>query len=74
MGCIITTVSYLLVASGGINSVRGMFVLIGLLISAIMIMCIVASFKLAIRCLGEKKHGFVESEDEEAELIVATEV
>ena len=47
MGIIITVSSYLLVASGGVNSVKGMFVLVGLLISLIMIICIIASFKLA---------------------------
>lgn len=46
-GALICTVSYLLVASGGINSVKGMFVIIGFPISFVMIAIIISSFKQA---------------------------
>ena len=46
-GVLICAVSYLLVASGGINSVRGMFVIIGFPISFVMIVLIVSAFKQA---------------------------
>lgn len=45
MGIVITTASYLLVASGGVDSVKGLFVIIGLLISLILILCVVAAYK-----------------------------
>lgn len=69
MGVIITTVSYLLVASGGVNSVKGMFVLVGALISVVMILCFVAAFQLMTQCLKEKDSGVVESEGAKAKLL-----
>ena len=69
MGIIIAAVSYLLVASGGVNSVKGMFVLIGLLISVILILCVVAAFKLGSQCLKEKNDGVVDDEGPDLDLI-----
>lgn len=46
-GTLICAVSYLLVASGGINSVRGMFTIIGFPISFVMIVIVISSFKQA---------------------------
>ena len=50
MGVTISAMSYLLVASGGVNSVKGMFVIVGLPISLILILCIVAAFKQMKTC------------------------
>lgn len=55
MGILITVVAYSLIASGGVSAVKGMFVIIGLLCSLIMLLCIYASFKLSEQCLKEKK-------------------
>ncbi|EGO65584.1 BCCT family transporter [Acetonema longum] len=63
MGIIITTVSYLLVASGGVNSIKGVFVLIGLPISFLMILCFFAAFKLCSECLTMENHGVVDDSD-----------
>lgn len=45
IGVCISTISYILVASGGITSVKGMFTLVGLPISLLVILCIVSAFK-----------------------------
>ena len=60
MGLLITTVAYVLVASGGVNSVKGMFVLIGVPVSFVVIACIYASFKLCEKCIREKNYGCLE--------------
>lgn len=67
MGCIMTTVAYLLVASGGVDSVKGMFTLVGLISTIAVIFCTVAAFKVAEQCLREK-HNTVNiiSDTEEA--------
>ncbi len=45
-GILVSTVSFLLVASGGINSVKGLFTLVGFPLSFIMILSWFASFKV----------------------------
>ena len=45
-GILVSTVSFLLVASGGINSVKGLFTLVGFPMSFVMILCWIASFKV----------------------------
>lgn len=57
MGLLITIVAYTLVASGGVNSVKGMFVLIGVPVSIVMIGCFYASFKLCEQSLQERETG-----------------
>lgn len=57
MGLLITITAYILVASGGVNSVKGMFVLIGIPVSIVMLGCFYASFKLCEESLREKKTG-----------------
>ena len=42
--------AYTLVATGGINSVKGMFTLVGLLQSIILIMCAIVLFKYCKKC------------------------
>lgn len=65
LGIIITTVSYLLVASGGVNAVKGMFILVGILTSFVIIICYAAAFKICGQVIGLKNHGQLESNDEE---------
>lgn len=49
-GCILCGTAYTLVATGGINSVKGMFTLVGLLQSIILIMCAIVLFKYCKKC------------------------
>lgn len=51
VGCILGGTAYTLVATGGIDSVKGMFTLVGLLQSIIFIMCIYAMFKVGRQSL-----------------------
>ena len=52
-GCILCGTAYTLVATGGINSVKGMFTLVGLLQSIVLIMCAVVLFKFGKKCYLE---------------------
>ncbi|WP_367566246.1 BCCT family transporter [Lacrimispora sp.] len=45
IGCILGATAYTLVATGGINSVKGMFTLVGVLQSVVLIMCAIVVFK-----------------------------
>jgi glycine betaine transporter len=58
-GVIICTMSFLLVASGGVNSVKGMFVLVGFIIAFVMIACYIACFKQIKQC-GEAQEKGIE--------------
>lgn len=62
-GVTICTVSYLLVASGGIDSVRGMFTLVGLPISIVLIMLTISSFRQA-RILYDKENYMISDTEE----------
>lgn len=50
VGCILGGTAYTLVATGGINSVKGMFTLVGLLQSVILIMCAINLFRYGKKC------------------------
>lgn len=63
-GVTICTVSYLLVASGGIDAVRGMFTLVGLPISIVLIMLTVSSFRQARVLYDKEKYMVSEDSDE----------
>jgi glycine betaine transporter len=63
-GVTICTVSYLLVASGGIDAVRGMFTLVGLPISIVLIMLTVSSFRQARVLYDKEKYMISEDSDE----------
>lgn len=65
MGILITTVAYVLIASGGVNAVKGLFVVIGLPISLIVLLCIYASFKLGEYCIHQPDDGCLPEPDEE---------
>lgn len=62
VGCILGATAYTLVATGGINSVKGLFTLVGLLQSVMLIMCAVVLFKYGKRCSEEPNSGYIEDE------------
>lgn len=45
MGVLITTLAYVLVATDGVNAVKSMYVILGLPVTAICILCIISAFK-----------------------------
>ena len=55
-------VAYVLVASGGVGSVKGMWVIIGFPIAFIMIVIIISAFRNAGECLKHENHMNVDSE------------
>lgn len=55
MGIVVSTVSYLLVVSGGINSVKGLFTIVGFPISFVMILCFIGAFKSLKECYFDAK-------------------
>ncbi|MDR1902330.1 MAG: BCCT family transporter [Treponema sp.] len=59
VGCILGGTAYTLVATGGINSVKGMFTLVGLLQSVILILCAVVLFKYGAKCYHEPNSGYI---------------
>lgn len=69
IGVVISAVAYTSVATGGINSIKGLFVLVGLLMSIPGMFCLVATFKLCSQAIRQKNSGYVEHEGIEAELI-----
>ena len=60
-GLILCGTSYTLVATGGINSVKGMFTLVGVLQSIVMIMCLVVLFKYSKVCYSAPNWGCLEA-------------
>ncbi len=61
-GIIMGVVAYVLVASGGVGSVKGMWVIIGFPIAFIMIVIIISAFRNAGECLKHENHMNVDSE------------
>lgn len=59
-GCILAGTAYTLVATGGINSVKGMFTFVGLLQSITLILCIICLFKFGKKCYYEPNWGVIE--------------
>lgn len=68
IGVVITAIAYTSVATGGINSIKGMFVLVGLLMSIPGLFCVAASFKLCSQVVMEKNSGCVDREGQIVEL------
>lgn len=64
MGLIMGVISYILVASGGVSSVKGMWVIIGLPIAFILILIIISAFRTAGRCIKSEDHMAVDEEEE----------
>lgn len=69
IGVVITAVAYTSVATGGLNSIKGLFVLVGLLMSVPGLFCLAASFKACRQVLHEKNYGCPENENENMELL-----
>ncbi|MCI9590303.1 MAG: choline transporter [Lachnospiraceae bacterium] len=65
VGCILGGTAYTLVATGGINSVKGMFTLVGLLQSIVLIMCAIVLFKFSKKCFNLPDSGCFENMEEE---------
>jgi choline-glycine betaine transporter len=59
VGCILGGTAYTLVATGGINSVKGMFTLVGLLQSVVLILCAIVLFKYGAKCYSELDYGYI---------------
>ncbi|MCI2061811.1 MAG: BCCT family transporter [Eubacteriaceae bacterium] len=64
VGCILGGVAYTLVATGGINSVKGMFTLVGLLQSVVLIMCAIVLYKYGRKCIYQPNTGYIEEAKE----------
>lgn len=64
VGCILGGTAYTLVATGGINSVKGMFTLVGLLQSIVLIMCAIVLFRYAKKCYYLKNSGYIETPED----------
>ena len=64
VGCILGGTAYTLVATGGINSVKGMFTLVGLLQSIVLIMCAIVLFRYAKKCFYLPNSGYLEVPEE----------
>ncbi|MDO5131853.1 MAG: BCCT family transporter [Eubacteriales bacterium] len=56
-GVLLCGTAYTLVATGGINSVKGMFTLVGLLQSIVLIMCAIVLFRFGKKCYQEHFEG-----------------
>lgn len=67
VGCILGGTAYTLVATGGINSVKGMFTLVGLLQSVVLIMCAIVLFRYSKKCYYLPDSGYIEEEEPIAE-------
>lgn len=63
IGVIMGTVSYLLVASGGIGSVKGMWVIIGFPIAFVQMLVIVSAFRNGFKAVKNKNFDLVEAEE-----------
>lgn len=62
IGVVITAMAYTSVATGGINSIKGLFVLVGLLMSVPGLFCLVGSFRICGQVVREKNHGCLTDE------------
>ena len=60
VGCLLGATAYTLVATGGINSVKGMFTLVGLLQSVVLIMCAIVLFKYGKKCYYLPNSGYID--------------
>ncbi len=58
VGCILGGTAYTLVATGGVDSVKGMFTLVGLLQSVMLILCGIVLFKYGKKCFYLPNWGY----------------
>ncbi|MDO5409631.1 MAG: BCCT family transporter [Lachnospiraceae bacterium] len=65
VGCILGGTAYTLVATGGINSVKGMFTLVGLLQSVVLILCAIVLFKYGKKCYYSKNSGALDKSEDD---------
>lgn len=65
VGVVLGATAYTLIASGGINAVKGMFTLVGVLQSIVLIMCAIVLFKYGKRCYDQREQDWgVEKKDD----------
>ncbi len=64
MGAIMGVIAYLLVASGGVNSVKGMWNIIGFPIAFLLILVVISAFRNASKCEQAEDDMPVEDEQE----------
>ena len=63
IGVIMCAMAYILVASGGVNAIKGMWNIVGFPIAFLMFVVIISAFKNASKCL-KNKDNLVEEEEE----------
>lgn len=64
MGVIMGVIAYLLVASGGVNSVKGMWNIVGFPISVLLILVVVSVFRNAAKCEAKDDNIVIEDDPE----------
>lgn len=64
MGVIMGVIAYLLVASGGVNSVKGMWNIVGFPISVLLILVVVSVFRNAAKCEAKDDNIVIEDDTE----------
>lgn len=69
IGVVITAMAYTSVATGGLDSIKGLFVLVGLIMTIPGLFCLVGTFKICRQVTQEKNSGCVEKEGDEAPLL-----
>lgn len=72
-GVIMTAAAFIQVESGGTGNVRGMYIVIGLIASVIVILCVWGAFKFCHECVDAPNWGVVEELEEKPEAIEKTE-
>lgn len=65
VGVILGATAYTLVATGGINSVKGLFTLVGLLQSVVLILCAIVLFRYGRKCYYLPNSGVIDKPEEE---------
>lgn len=60
VGVIMTAAAFIQVESGGTSNVRGMYIVIGVITSFIVILCVMAAFKFCHRCVDQPNWGVIE--------------
>ena len=68
IGIAISAVAYIGVATGGINSIKGLFTFVGVIMTIPGLCTLVGTFKACKQCSAEKNSGVVEHEGDTAEL------
>ena len=68
IGLVICAVAYIGIATGGINSIKGLFTFVGVIMSIPGLFALAGTFKVCKQCCAEKNSGVVAYEGDVAEL------